>query len=79
VLGEIRNQFLAGHRSIAHPKPSLAIELGLRMILSTVQELILFDDRPGGTQPSDEDLAAELTRAYLSYLGVHDSSKGKGK
>jgi hypothetical protein len=79
VFGKIREQLLSRPGGIAHPNPSLAVELGLRMIMSTVQELILFDDRSGGTLLSDEDLAAELTRAYLAYLGIHDSSRGKDR
>jgi AcrR family transcriptional regulator len=54
----------------AHPNPTLAIALGVRMILSTVQALILFRDGPGETVPADEVLAAELTRAFLNYVGI---------
>jgi AcrR family transcriptional regulator len=79
VVGEIRKQVFARPGGIAHPNPPLAVDLGLRMILSTVQDLILFDDRSGETPPSDEDLATELTRAYLSYLGIYGSSQGEGR
>ena len=77
VFGVIRKQLLARTHGIAHPNPALAVELGLRMIVSTVQELILFDDRSGGARLSDEDLADELTRAFLAYLGIHDANKRK--
>ena len=79
VMREIRTELLAPPCRITHPKPSRAVEFGFHMILITAQEVVLFDDHAGDTQPSDEELVAELTRAFLAYLGILDPSKRKGK
>jgi AcrR family transcriptional regulator len=75
VLAQIRKGLLTPPGRFAHPKPALALDLGVRMILSTVQALILFRDGPGETARSDEVLAAELTRAFLAYLGIADTRR----
>jgi AcrR family transcriptional regulator len=79
VLGQIKKGLLAGRSGITHPKPSLAVELALRMILSTVQAVILFGSHFGGKALSDDVLAGELTRAFLAYLGIADSSRRRAK
>jgi AcrR family transcriptional regulator len=79
VLGQIKQGLLTRPCSITHPKPSLAVELGFRMVLSTVQALILFSNSSRATVPSDEALADELTGAFLAYLGVADSRESRAK
>jgi hypothetical protein len=60
------------HQSI--PEPRRAVSLGMMMVVSTLQELVI--DTPDadywrGLLPrNDEALRLELTRALLSYLGV---------
>lgn len=56
---------------IGHPDPVAAVGFGLRFVLSTLEQAILFGDAGAyGIPASDEKLAAELTRAFLGYLGV---------
>jgi AcrR family transcriptional regulator len=56
---------------IRHPDPAAAVAFGLRLVLGTLEQAILFGEgAPFGIHASDEKLAAELTRAFLGYLGV---------
>jgi AcrR family transcriptional regulator len=56
---------------IGHPDPEAAVSFGLRFVLGMLEQAILFGDTGAyGIPTSDEKLAAELTRAFLGYLGV---------
>jgi AcrR family transcriptional regulator len=56
---------------IRHPNPTLAVDFGLRMTFDTLdQETLYFDIRRTTIQLTPEQLGEELTRAFLSYLGV---------
>jgi AcrR family transcriptional regulator len=56
---------------IAHPDPERAAAFGLTMTFATIEGAVLFGEtRSRALALSDDDLAAELTRAYLAYLGV---------
>lgn len=62
---------LARRREIAHPDPVRAAAFGLTLVFSTLESALLFGElRSGALVLSDDDLAAELTRAYLAYLGA---------
>lgn len=63
---------LLGKRGpITHPEPEQAVGFGLSMVFSSIESTVLFGEtRSHGTAITDHDLAAELTRAYLAYLGV---------
>jgi len=68
------NCFLAHRAEIGHPDPKRAVALGLLMVVSTLHELVVL---PGdlrawkGLLPKDDQaLKRELTRAFLSHLGV---------
>lgn len=55
---------------IAHPAPERAIPLGLLGVLSTLDATILFGDMHAPDLVlSDDELAQELTRSWLAYLG----------
>jgi AcrR family transcriptional regulator len=59
---------------ITHPDPERAIDLGFTAIAATLRELVIFG--AAGLAPEshdDAELARELTRLYLSYLGVAGS------
>ena len=64
--------FLANANGMQHPDPKMAVSLGMMMVVSTLQELVL--DTPEirvwkGLMPrNDLTLKDELTRAFLSYL-----------
>ncbi len=58
---------------IGHPDPSMAIRFGLRIILATLEQAILFNETGTyGIPSSDERLADELTRAFLGYLDLDE-------
>ena len=58
-------------REIGHPHPERAAAFGLAVAWSAVEAAVLFDRlRSGALAPSDDDLAAELTRLLLAYLGI---------
>jgi AcrR family transcriptional regulator len=61
---------LARRGEIAHPDPERAAAFGLTLVFSTLDNVMLFGEMRSGTLAlSDAELAAELTRAYLAYLG----------
>lgn len=66
--------FLANAKNIRHPEPKMAVSLGLMMVISTLQELVVDTTETkvwkGLMPPDDLTLKKELTRAFLSYLGA---------
>ena len=66
--------FVRGRSSeIGHHHPDRAVAFGLAVIWSTVESAVLFDRlRSGGLAPTDDDLAAELVRLLMAYLGVRE-------
>jgi AcrR family transcriptional regulator len=66
---------LARRGEIGHPDPRRAAAFGLTMTFATIENAVLFGELRGADLTlSDDDLAAELTRAYLAYLGVAPAS-----
>jgi AcrR family transcriptional regulator len=65
---------LASAKDIRHPEPKMAVSLGMMMVSSTLQELVIdvADTKAWkGLLPHDDrTLKDELTRAFLSYLGA---------
>jgi len=62
---------LARADEIRHPQPARATAFGLTMIFSTIESAMLFGElRSDDLALGDGALAAELTHAYLAYLGV---------
>jgi AcrR family transcriptional regulator len=62
---------LARRRQITHPEPEAAAAFGLTLIFNTIESAVLFGEtRSNARTYSDDELSAELTRAYLAYLGV---------
>lgn len=56
---------------IWHPDPERAAAFGLTLLFSTLDNTMLFGEmRSGAFALSDDELAAELARAYLAYLGA---------
>ena len=70
----ILNLFLAHRQHMKHPDPRLAISTGLMMVISTLFEVVVMPTDLGPLKnllPKDDNqLKIELTRAFLSYLGV---------
>jgi len=58
---------------ISHEDPVAAVGFGLRLVLGTLEQAILFGEGGVfGIPASDDKLAAELARAFLAYLGVDE-------
>jgi AcrR family transcriptional regulator len=71
VSAELSALLLERRAEIAHPEPERAAAFALTLVFSTLDNTILFGEMRSGTfLLSDADLAAELARAMLAYLGV---------
>jgi AcrR family transcriptional regulator len=56
---------------IGHPDPARAAAFGLTLVFGALDSTMLFGEmRSGAFALSDSDVAAEITRAYLAYLGA---------
>jgi AcrR family transcriptional regulator len=68
--------FLLWRDEIRHPDPKSAVIYGAILVASTARELILFGQAQtfGNLVPlTNEHLLAELSRAFLHYLGVENT------
>jgi len=74
--------FLTHRSEIRHPDPHLAVSLGLMVVVSTIVDLVVLPvDRRAWKDLIPEDdpaLKRELTRVFLSYLGVHAVTRRAG-
>jgi len=62
---------MARRDQIKHPDPVLAVDFGLRMIFDTLDQATLFADvQRTKVKFTPEQVADELARTFLSYLGV---------
>jgi AcrR family transcriptional regulator len=62
---------MARRNEIRHPDPQLAVDFGLRMTFDMLDQATFWADVPRTTITyTQAQLAEELTRAFLSYLGV---------
>ncbi len=62
---------LARREEIRHPDPTLAVDFGLRFMFDTLDHETMYGDlQRGKIKFSREQLAEELSRAFLNYLGV---------
>ena len=62
---------LLERRHVGHADPQLAATLGSLMVMSTIEERVLYPEMTTSPTPiTDAMFVTELTRAYLAYLGV---------
>jgi AcrR family transcriptional regulator len=62
---------IARRDEIDHPEPERAASFGLTLVFSALDSVMLFGELRSGTFAiSDDELATELARAYLAYLGA---------
>ncbi len=69
ICGGVEELLLAYDDEIAHPRPVLAIRVGLMMVVATLRERLVYganDLLPERIE--HDDLVAELATAYLAYL-----------
>jgi AcrR family transcriptional regulator len=65
---------LARRAEIGHPDPRRAAAFGLTFTVNTIENVVLFGEmRSSELALSDDELARELVRAFLAYLGVAES------
>lgn len=70
MLSRMRTLAEPRRGEINHPNPVAAVELGFRMLLGSLRETVVFGEVwPHDTGLPDEQLAHELARMYLGYLG----------
>jgi AcrR family transcriptional regulator len=66
--------FLAYEKEIQHPEPRMAVSLALKMVSGTLYQIVVWPkpqkEMSELLPQDDKTLARELTRAFLSYLGV---------
>jgi hypothetical protein len=56
---------------ISHPEPGTAIDLGVQLAFGLMHQMVAFGDiRVGDRRLSDAELADELTRNFLAYVGA---------
>ena len=61
---------------IAHVDPARAASFGLTFTVSTIESVVLFGElRSNVLALSDDELATELARAYLAYLGIPETNR----
>jgi AcrR family transcriptional regulator len=73
VNDRVASLLLARLDEIRNPDPERAVRFGLEMVFATLESVMLFDElRSSGVRMSDDELSAELARAYLAYLGADD-------
>ena len=71
LFAAMRNLLLERVSEIDHPSPADAIDIGFQMVLSTLDQAVLFDGMENrGITLDDPRLAGELVRMYLGYLRV---------
>ena len=71
VIERLGTLVLARRDEIAHPDPARATRFALLLVFSALESLILFGEmRSSLLSFSDADLAAELSRSTLAYLGA---------
>jgi AcrR family transcriptional regulator len=73
VNDRVTELLLARSQEIPSADPESVIRFGLMFVFSTLDSALLFGDlRSSQLNLSDDDFGAELTRAFLAYLGVDD-------
>jgi AcrR family transcriptional regulator len=71
ISSRLVDLLLARKEEIKHPDPPLAVDFGMRLVFDTLDHETMYADlQRGRLQLSREQLAEELCRAFLSYLGV---------
>jgi AcrR family transcriptional regulator len=75
VVSGLSELLLARSEEIGHPQPSLGVDVGLRLVLAFLTQH--YTMAGGNLDPlSDRQVAEELTRSCLAYLGIRVPSFG---
>ena len=80
AIEHVLELFLAHRKEIKHPDPRTAVAMAVMIMISTLYEIVVMPTDLGlmkGFLPNDDQtLKRELTRAFLSYLGVEQKRSG---
>ncbi len=71
ICDRVEDLLLEYEAEMAHPRPPVAIRVGLTMVLGALRERLVYGAGATGLLPErieHDDLAAELATAYLGYL-----------
>ncbi len=73
VAERVARLLLARAGEMRHPEPALAVDLGVHLAFGLMLQMVLAGEvRAAGRALSDAELARELTRNMLRFLGVPD-------
>jgi AcrR family transcriptional regulator len=72
LFPRLQDTLLSHQAEMNHPNPSLATRLGFQQLFFTMREILLWELLRDDVPYAEEELIAELTRAYLAYLGVQE-------
>lgn len=80
AMSHMATVLMTQRAQMSHPDPQSALTLALLMLTATLAELVMSSDNPENWQPliPDDDafLEQELTRMFLSYVGVDAGQPG---
>jgi AcrR family transcriptional regulator len=77
-IARVTDFLLLKRNEIGHPDPARALPFALTLVGAMLQHLVVLDaqpDTPESISTNDEEIVAELTRAFLRYLGVEYDPK----
>jgi AcrR family transcriptional regulator len=69
AMASIAALFLSHQHRIRHPHPAQAIEFAL-LSMASILRIVILEEEPLHEVDTPENLAEELTRMFLGYLGV---------
>jgi AcrR family transcriptional regulator len=70
LFPRLQETLLTHQEEMTHPNPRLATRLGFQQLFFTMREILLWEPLREDVPYNHEILIAELTHAYLAYLGV---------
>lgn len=71
LLERVTDLVLSRREEIRHPEPALAISIGMQMVLGMMSQVVMIGEpHAAGRALSEDELAAELSAAFLRYLQV---------
>ncbi|HET7435664.1 MAG TPA: TetR/AcrR family transcriptional regulator [Thermoanaerobaculia bacterium] len=68
-ISAIANVLMTYKEEMSHPRPRVAIELGMLAVASMLQSVILYEHPMPGVADAEE-LAEEMSRMFLAYVGA---------
>jgi AcrR family transcriptional regulator len=72
LFPKLQTSLLSRREEITHPDPDLATRLGFQQMFFTMREILLWEPLRENLPYEKESLIKELTRSYLSYLGIKE-------